>query len=374
MKFNVAGKAFQQQLVAVSKVINSKNALSILDNFLLTVEGDLLTITGSDQENTMSASLVISEVDGEGSVAVSARRMLDIFKEVTGQALTFYVNDENFEIDIKFLNGHFKFNGLDPRDYPCKAPHEEDARSFTMPAPVLISGIENTIFAVSAETIRPVMTGIYWDIHEHDITFVSSDTHKLVKFVNSNIEPGLIGSFIMPAKPANILRSLLAKEDIPVEVTFDSKGATFKFADYSLTTKFIKGNYPNYDRVIPRDNPFTLEADRESFLTAMRRVALFASAASSLVRLNIQHQEVIFSSQDLDYATSAEERMTCDYNGTPMTMGFNAQYLIEVLGNLHSSTIYVKLSDPSRPGLFVPAEQEPGEEDLVLVMPMQVLD
>lgn len=374
MKFNVSGKALQQQLQAVSKVINSKNTLTILDNFLLTVEGETLTITGSDQENVMTASVEIMEVEGEGSIAISAKRLLDIFKEVSSQALTFYINDTTFEVDIKFLNGHFNFMGVNAAEYPSKMQHEQDTVEFRMPAFVAQKGIENTVFAASTDTIRPVMTGIFWDIHESDITFVSSDTHKLVKYVNSECAPGLTASFIMPAKPANILRSIVGKDESEMIVRMDSRSATFIFSNYTLTCKFIKGNYPNYNRVIPTGNPFLLTIDRMSLLTAMRRVALFASAASSLVRLNIQPNEMLLSSQDLDYSTSAEERVACEYEGNAMTIGFNAQYMIEVLNNLKGNVVLVKLADPSLPGIFSPDEQPAGESTIILLMPMQVLD
>ena len=374
MKFNVAGKALQQQLTAVSKVINSKNALSILDNFLFTVKGNELTITGSDQENTISAKVEISESDSDGSIAILAKRMLDIFKEVSNQPVTFYINEETLEIDIKFLTGHFNFSGINAAEYPRQTEMEADSAKLTVPASMIQKGIENTIFAVATDTIRPVMTGIYFDIHNEDITFVSSDTHKLVKYVNKESAPQMERSFILPSKPANILRALISKEDADIVITMDSKKATFDFGNFSLTSKYILGNYPAYNRVFPENNPFLLTVDRASLLNAMRRVSLFASAASSLVRLNIQPNEVMLSAQDLDYATSAEDRVNCEYEGNSMTIGFNALYMIEVLNNLKSDSVLVKLSDPARPGLFVPQEQGEGEETLVLLMPMQVIE
>lgn len=374
MKFNVSGKALQQQLSAVSKVINSKNTLNILENFLFTIEGDTLTITGSDQENVMTASLEIMEVEGSGSVAVSASMLIDILKEVSNQPLTFYINEENLEIDIKFLNGHFNFKGVNAAEYPAKVVPETDSKTITIPALVVQKGIENTIFAVSTDTIRPVMTGIYWDIHPNDITFVSSDTHKLVKYVNTNCKPGLESAFIMPSKPAAILRSIIGKEESEMEIVIDSKSATFKFSSYTLQCKFIRGNYPNYNRVIPENNPFLLTVDRLSLLTAMRRVSLFASAASSLVKLNIQPNEILLSAQDIDYSTSAEERVACEYVGNTMTIGFNAKFMTEVLNNLKSDTVVVKLADPTMPGVICPTEEPADEKTIVLLMPMQVLD
>lgn len=374
MKFNVSGKALQTQLSAVSKVINSKNALSILDNFLLEVKGNILYITGSDQENVVKAEVEIMEPDSDGAIAVGARRLLDVMKEVNNQALTFNINDDTKEIDINFHNGHFNFMGINATEYPRPASMEPDSITFTLPASTIINGIENTLFGASTDTIRPIMTGIFWDIHQDNITFATTDTHKLVRYIDSRCEPATETSFCMPPKPANIIKGILNKEEETVIVTLDSKSATFKFGSYTLSCRFIKGVFPPYNRVIPKDNPFCLTVDRVTLLTAMRRMALFASMASSLVKFNIQHEEMLLSSQDIDYSTSAEERVSCEYEGNPMTIGFNANYMIEILSNLKGEKITIQLSDPSRPGIFEPEEQLKDENLLMLLMPMQVMD
>lgn len=373
MKFNVSGKTFQTQLQAVSKVINAKNALSILDNFLLKVEGDRLSITGSDQENVLTAYMEITESECDGQIAVSAKRLLEIIKEISNQPLTFVINDDTKEVDVRFLNGHFNFMGVDAAEYPDARKPEEDTNTLIFPASIVQKGIDNTLFAVSADTVRPIMTGIYWDIHEGDITFVSSDTHKLVRYINREFAPSITASFILPSKPANIIKGLISKDDADIKMTFDSKGATFEIGDYLLSCLFIKGNYPNYNRVIPVDSPFELTVDRVSLLTALRRVSIFAAKSSNLVVLDIRDNEVRISSQDLDYGTSAEERVNCGYEGNPMTIGFNGQFMIEILSNLHDETVVVKLSDPARPGVYTPLKQQEGEEVVTIQMPMQVL-
>ncbi len=386
MKFNVPSKTLQTQLTAVSKVINSKNALTILDNFLLSLQGDTLSITGSDSENTMIATIQVFDAEGEGLIAINAKRLLDVLKEVPGQPLTFVINDETKEVDIRFLNGHFNFMGIDGNEFPRKDESTEEKQTFSIPAAVVRKGLETTLFAVGTEAIRPIMTGVYWDICPMPenaaegaealpgITFVASDTHKLVRYINTESNPGLTASFIMPPKPAAILRALIAKEDGEIKVEMDSSSATFSIEGCSLSCRFIKGRYPNYNRVIPENNPFELTIDRISLLTAMRRVALFANTASSLVRLNIRQGEILLAAQDLDYSTSAEERLECDYQGNVMTIGFNATYMIEVLNNLQADTVVIRLSDPARPGIVLPLVQLEGEDVLMLLMPMQVMD
>lgn len=375
MKFNVSGKALQTQLQAVSKVIASKNAMSILDNFLLRVTPDRLYIIGGDQENVMTAWLEIFNVDGEGEIAVLAKRLLDVTKEISNQPLEFDINPDTKEVDIRFMNGHFNFAGLDAAEYPRKKSHEEDAVEMSFPASTVLNALEGTLFAASPDPIRPIMTGVFWDIEPERLTFVCSDTHKLVKYEVTDVKPGITNSFILPAKPANVIKGLLGKEeDAMVRIIKDNKSATFEFDTYSITTRLIKGNYPNYRRVFPKDNPYCLVANREMLLNAVRRVALFASKASKLIKFNIEETEIQMASQDLDYATSAEEKVMCEYKGNPMTIGFNSDYMIEVLSNLKGDDVKVELADPARPGLFSPTEQPAGVEVVMLQMPMQVIE
>lgn len=374
MRFNIDGKLFQQNLQSVNKVINSKNALSILDNFLFTVEDGILTVTGSDQENIVTARMEVMDSDSDGAIAVPAKSLLEITKEINNQPLTFSLNEETGEIDLAFLNGHFKFMGINADEFPKGESVAEDAIVLDVPSSVIQNGIENTLYAVSLEPIRPMMTGIYWDIHEGDITFVASDTHKLVRYINTNVNPGVERGFIMPSKPASILRSVLPKEEENVKVTIGDKGAKFELSKFTLTCRFIKGNYPNYNRVIPTTNPFIMNVDRLAFLNAMRRVAIFASKASNLVKLELTQGSMRLAAQDLDYGTSAEERVMCDYHGNDMTIGFNAQFTVEILSNLGGDMVIVRLSDPARPGVFEPLEQKPNENIVTIQMPMQVIE
>lgn len=373
MKFNVEGKAFQQQLQAVSKVINAKNTIRILDNFLLKIEGDRLSITGSDSENVLTAHVPIMDVEGSGSIAVPAKRLLEITKEIDNQPLTFYINDETKEIDLRFLTGHFNFMGVDGAEYPEPRPMADDCQELLLPAQMILKGINNTSFAVSTDTARPVMTGIYFDIHQQDVTFVSSDTHKLVKYVNTEKAPGIDASFILPGKTAGILKNLISKEDVDIRIKFDSKGGLFEFGEFYLYSVFINGNYPNYNRVIPVDNPFSLVVDRGSFIGALRRVNLFAPKSSNLIVMNLQEGDVVLSAQDLDYGTSAEERLTCEYTGNNMVVGFNGIFMVDILSNMDDETIVLTLSDPARPGIFSGLEKKEGETLITIQMPMQVL-
>lgn len=374
MKFNVHGKTLQQQLAAVSKVVNAKNALSILDNFLLEVRGDALYITGSDQETDMTAKMEITNLDADGKIAINAKRLMEVVKEVSNFPLTFNIDDVSGSVDLQFPGGHFEFMGVDAAEYPQNFDTDDLSIEMEIPADVIQKGLDYTIFAISTETIRPMMTGVYWDFHENDITFVGSDTHKLVRYINSSFHPNRETSFILPGKPAGILRSLIGKDTENVRIRKDDKSAIFTFGDFRLGCRFVKGNYPNYNRVIPQDNPNELTVDRQVLLSAMRRVSLFASKASSLVKMTMDDNVTVLQSQDLDYSTRADERISCSYEGKPLSIGFNSVYMLEVLNNLPGDTIIVKLSDPGRPGLFMPFEQKENENVVMLQMPMQVIE
>lgn len=374
MKFNVPGKALYSRLTAVSKVINAKNALSILDNFLIDVKDNVLTVTGSDSENVLSASVEVFDAEGDLRIALPAKRLLEVVKEIANQPLTFDLEESTGKVTLRYSNGEFAFMSIDAAEYPLSGAVADTAQSLSVPASVVVSGLERTLFAVSSDQIRPMMTGVYWDIHEEDLTMVSSDTHKLVRYVNTTFRPGRALSFIMPAKPAGILKGLIEDRDSDVKIDVDGLSARFVFEGYEMRCRFIKGNYPNYNRVIPKENPFRMTIDRAALQMGVRRVSLFASKASGLVRLAIEPECVRLASQDLDYATRANEEVPCEYTGNPMVIGFNAEYMQEVLSNLPGDQVVVELADPARPGLFIPAEQSEGEHIVMLQMPMQVIE
>ena len=374
MIFNVHGKTLQQQIASVSKVINAKNALSILDNFLLEVKGDYLYVTGSDQETVMTAKMEITNQENDGKIAINAKRLMDVVKEVSSFPLSFQIDNTSGTVDLRFPGGHFEFMGVNAAEYPESFETDDLSVEMTIPANVIQKGLDYTLFAISTETIRPMMTGVYWDFHEDSLTFVGSDTHKLVRYVNRAYQPNRETSFILPGKPAGILRSLIGKETENIHILKDEKSAIFTFGDFRLGCRFVKGMYPNYNRVIPQDNPNEMTVDRQTLLSAMRRVSIFASKASSLVKMTFDSNSLLLQAQDLDYSTRADEQVQCSYEGTPMSIGFNSVYMVEVLNNLPGDSIVVKLSDPGRPGLFMPFEQKEDEDVVMLQMPMQVID
>ncbi len=374
MKFVVSSTALLSHLQAISKVINSKNTLPILDCFLLELDGDKLSLTAADSETRLTTSVDVSDTEGKGRLAINARNLLDPLKELPEQPLTFDINDENLEIFIYFHNGKYNFIGQSGDDYPQPKELKESAVSLQIEPQVLYTGINRTLFASADDELRPVMNGIYFDITTDDLTFVASDGHKLVREKTLTVKGDERASFILPKKPANLLRTILPKESETVEVKFDENNAYIKMSGYTMICRFIEGRYPNYNSVIPQDNPNKVTLDRLAFVNALKRVSVFSNQASNLVKLQLSEQKIMISAQDIDFSTAAEETIPCQYTGTPMNIGFKSNFLIEILNNIPSADISLELSDPSRAGLILPSENEEDEDLLMLLMPMMLND
>ena len=374
MRFDVSSTALLSRLQSISKVIASKNSLPILDSFLFNLEGNKLTITASDAETRLVTSVDVMNAQGSGLFAVSAKILLDPLKELPEQPLTFDINDDNLEIFIHFQNGKYNFIGQKGDTYPQQKPLNENAISIMMDAQMLLNGISRSLFATADDELRPVMNGIYFDIHTDDLTFVASDGHKLVRLRNLSVKSPERASFILPKKPANLLKGLLSKEGEMVSIKFDDNNAYINCVNFEMVCRLIEGRYPNYNSVIPQENPFKVTIDRISFLNALKRVSVFSNPASSLVKLQLKENEMLVSAQDIDFSTSAEETLACQYAGNPMSIGFKSTFLIDILNNISADEVVIELADPSRAGVIVPAEQEENEDLLMLLMPMMLND
>ncbi len=375
MKFIVSSTGLFSHLQAISRVINSKNTLPILDCFLVELNDGTLSLTASDNETTLSTSIEVNEYDKDGRFAISSKTILDALKEIPEQPLTFDVNLETLEIMVQYQNGKYNLVGQNADEYPQAPALGDSAAELSISASLLLSGINRTIFATADDELRPVMNGIYFDIAPESITFVASDGHKLVKSMTFEAKGSDKAAFILPKKPANILKNLLPKESEDVRVSFDDRNAIFTMEKYYMVCRLIEGRYPNYNSVIPQGNPHRATIDRQMMISALRRVSVFSSQSSSLIKLRFSENLVQVSAQDIDFSTSAEEALICQYTGANMSIGFKSTFLIDILSNMASQDVIFELADPSRAGVIVPAEQEKEKEDvLMLLMPMMLND
>lgn len=374
MKFIISSTDLLSDLQAIARVINTKNTMPILDNFLFKIEGTNLTVTGSDTETTIIVSLELESVEGEGIIAIPARLLVDTLKEFPEQPLTFDINLDSLGIDILTDTGKFSIVGKPGIDYPQPKPLEAALiTEVTLPADSLNKGISRTLFATADDELRPVMNGILLELRPDHSTFVSSDAHKLVRYRRTDVVSEKEASFILPKKPANLLKSLLPREEGQVNLQFDVKNAIFTLTRHKLICRLIEGNYPAYEAVIPKGNPNKVFADRIAFLNTLRRVSVFSNQASNLVKLQINSNQLTVSAQDIDYSISAVEKLGCQYNGDTMEIGFKSLFLIDILNNIPGDEIILALADPTRAGILLPREEESEEENLLmLLMPMMI--
>lgn len=374
MRFTLSSSALSSQLNILSRVINSKNSIPILDCFLFQVKGNTLVVTSSDNENTMTGEVMLDESDGDGEFAVPSRTILDAVKELPEQPLTFEVNTDSYAIKVVYQNGLYNFTAQNAEEYPRVQPINDGATTLAISERDLSDNIGRTLFATAQEELRPVMNGIYFDLTPDALAIVATDGHKLVRNKLFTIKNDVPASFILPKKPANLLKNVLSKDDDEVNIRFDDQNVEIDFNGGHLSCRLIEGRYPNYDSVIPRDNPNTITIDRRALLGALRRVLPFASESSQLVRLKVESGKLELTSEDIDFATSARELITCEYVGSPMSIGFKGGSLMEILSNLTSDDVIIRLADPSRAGVIVPAVQPENEDVLMLIMPMLLND
>lgn len=374
MRLTISSTALASRLSALSKVFNNKNTMPILDCYLFDVKGNTLTITASDSENVMTTQLQADEADSEGTFAVNYRTILDAVRELPEQPLTLDVDMSSFAVKVIYLNGMYNFTAQRGDEFPRLQTLHDGATSIIIDSKTLVNDISHSIFATANEELRPVMNGIYFDLNQEGLAIVASDGHKLVRTRNKNIKTENPMSFILPKKPATLLKNVLTKSEDEVIIRFDDRNANISYADGSLTCRLIEGRYPNYNSVIPQDNPNQLTMDRMVMIGVIRRVLPFASDSSQQIRLHIEAGKAVISSEDIEFYTSAKEEIICDYTGATMDIGFKGTTLMEILTNLDCEEVTLEFADPSRPCLILPTQQPENEDILMLIMPMLLND
>ena len=374
MRLTLSSITFAERLSALSKVFNSKNTMPILNCYLFEVNNNQLKITASDSENVMTTILDLEACDSEGTFAVTNKTILDAVRELPEQPLTLEVDLTTYAIKVIYQNGIYNFTGQSGDEFPRPQELSDTAAAITLDAKTLSNDISHSIFATANEELRPVMNGIYFDITPEHLAIVASDGHKLVRTRNKSIKSETPMSFILPKKPANLLKNVLSKNEDDVIIRFDDRNEGISFAEGPLSCRLIEGRYPNYNSVIPQDNPNELTLDRNVLVGVLRRVLPFASDSSQQIRLHLEMGKIIISSEDIDFYTSAKEEITCDYSDNTMDIGFKGTSLMEILNNLDCNEVLLQLADPSRPCLILPATQEENEDVLMLIMPMLLND
>ncbi len=375
MKFNVSSTTLFAQLQSVSRVIASKNnKLPILDNILFDLEGQTLTLSASDEETAIRTSIEVENAEGGGKVAFDAKLLLGTLREFPEQPLTFSIDEQNFGLNITSANGTYSFIGANGNDFPEMPQITDESLSFHIAEGTLLNAINKTLFCAADDELRQVMNGLFFDMTPEQFTLVATDAHRLVRYTNMTAHTDVPASFILPKKPAMLLKNVLSKEEQDVEVIFSQKNARFTFGTTTIVCRLIDGRYPNYNGVIPQNNQNKVIIDRQMLINACKRVAVFAHTGTSLLKLTISENTLNISAQDISFYTSADETLSCSYEGTPMSIGFKAPFLIELLNNIDSDEVMLELADPARAGLILPMENAENENLLMLLMPLLLQD
>ena len=373
MKFTVSSSALLSLLATTGKVISNKNTLPILDYFLMELKGEELTVTTSDLETTIIGHLKVESVEREGVIAAPAKLMLDSLKEFPEMPLEFEVNDATWEIKVKWTSGSLSIPGASAVSYPAMPAIGAEHKDILLDVDMLIAGINKTIFATADDELRPVMNGVYFNFEQGKLTFVATDAHKLVRSMVECPDVDFNASFILPKKPANLLKGVLLKEEEPIRVMFDAKNVTFELKNHKLVCRLIEGNYPNYNAVIPSANPNKVLVDRVELLNGIKRVAVCSNPTTNLIRMDIASNRISLAAQDIDFSVSANETISCSYDGNPVTIGFKSTFLVEILSNIDTPTVMIELADSTRAGVFKPVyDDKHAGEVLMLLMPMMI--
>ncbi len=369
MKFSVSSSELLKRLQVAGGAIGSNPVLPILEDFLFTINNNRLIIAATDLETSITTEIEVMS-DSDGSVAVPAKILLETLKALPQQPITFVVNEDNLGIEITSAYGKYKLAGESGQDFP-RIPEPDDVDTVTLHANVLIQGINKTLFATSNDELRPAMSGVYFQVDFNKITFVATDAHKLVKYAFADVASDVSTSFIVPKKALNLLKNALPAS-AEVKLAFNKANAFFSFDDTQMVCRLIDARYPDYNAVIPVDNPNVLTISRGDFQNSLKRIAIYANKTTNQVILKVEDGSLTISAQDLDFSNEATEQLACSYDGNPVTIGFNAKFLVEMLSVLDSEEVKLEMSTPTRAGILLPVAEKEGEEILMLVMPVML--
>ncbi|MEI6173704.1 MAG: DNA polymerase III subunit beta [Bacteroidota bacterium] len=372
MKFIISSTLLLKNLQAILGVINTNNTLPILDDFLFELSDDTLIITSSDLETTMRVTIKPDMSENPGSIAIPAKILVDTLKTFPDIPVAFNINQTTLMIELSAGEGKYKLSGHKSEEYP-RTPALEETTAITFDSRLMAQAINKTLFATGNDELRLVLSGVFCELSPEDVTFVATDAHKLVRYKRTDLKSVDSASFILPKKPMNLLKGLLFAQEMPVTIEYNKTNAFFSFSNFHLICRLIDGKYPNYDAVIPKENPNKLTIDRHALLTTIRRVSIFANQSTHQIRFKVSGQELLLSAEDIDFSNEARERLSCSYEGDDLEIGFNSKFLLEMLNNIDTNEVRLEMSAPNRAGILTPVNNENKEEDiLMLVMPVML--
>ena len=372
MKLIISSSELLKGVMAVSKAIPAKSPLPILENFLFDLKGNILELTASDTELTLRTRIEVESTSEEGRIAVPAKHIMDLLKELPDQPLSIdTTGDSSFE--CKWASGSSTLPYFPAEDYPAIVGTDETAVLINFPAQSLVEGISSTVYATADDEIRPAMNGILFDFGTDSTTLVASDSHKLICYTTPDVKSAEVASFILHKKPAGILKSIIGKDEENVSIAFDAKNASFKFGLTEVICRLVVGKYPKYRDVIPQNNSNVLRIDRQQLLNTVKRVSVCANKASNHIKFDLTSGQLEISAQDLGFSIAAYEKISCQYDGDNLTIGFKSPFIIEILSNMSCGEVVMKFLDSKRAALVIPAENEEESGKICgIIMPIMI--
>jgi len=371
MRFIVTSTSLLKNLQQIGGVISNNTVLSVLEDFLFELKGNTLILTATDLETMMRVQMDVSEAQDDGRICIPSKILLEYLKNLPEQPITFSINEKDLSIEMSSSVGKYRIGGEKADDFP-KEPAATDATQFNMPSVALMECINKTLFAVSTDTLRPAMTGVFCELTPDSLSFVSTDAHRLVQFKRDDVHPPQADGFVIPRKPLQQLRGTLPADETQLELSYNSSHLFVNTGRLNMSCRLIDARFPDYKAVIPTDNPYRLLLNRAEFMSALRRVSVFANKTTNQVVLDIKGNNLQMSAQDIDFSYEGKENLACSYTGEDMKIAFNAKLMVEMIANMDGVDIQLELSTPSRAGIFRPVEKIEGEEELMLLMPLMV--
>ncbi len=375
MKIKVSSSELFASLQYVSRALGVKTTMPILDHFLFEASDGKLRITASDRETTQIVEIEVNSIEEEGSIAIPSRLLLDALKEFVDQPVSIETNVSTMEVVLSWDSGAISMPGMSADGYPDVARQiEGETKSFDIDGAVLQDGITLTVFAAAENSIRPIMNGVHMEVSPDQVVFVATDGHKLVKVpVGMTFDISEKVSFTIPRKAAVLLRGFLTKDSGMVKVSFDSKNIHFQFGENTLITRAIEGTYPNYNAVIPQNNRSKVTVNRRSLLNTVKRVSVAADKSNQLVKMTLGGDRMVLASCDIDFATSADDRIDYTYEGENMSIGLRANHIIEMLSAVSAEDVALELTDATKAMLILPVDSPSNSEKEMVMLLMPIM-
>lgn len=367
MKLSVTRDSLHGGMAAVSATIPTKTTLPVLSNILLEAADGRITLSGTDLDISVRISIA-AEVEESGAVTIPARKFAEMVRELPGAPV--HLQADGQEVRVESGRSRFKLFGLPPEEFPT-FPEVDDTESWTMDAADLHQLISRTTFAASTEESRPILNGVLWQLRPGSASMVATNGHRLARLtVQLEATGAPEADLIVPPKALQQVERLFEKEGV-IRISRSQNHLAFRTDARSVYTRLIEGPYPNYQQVIPTENDKKAVASRDELAAAIRRMAVVASDQTHRVRMSFSQGTLSFRVQTPDLG-EAEEEMAVDYEGEPVEIGFNANYLLEVLRYMPDDDVLLQFKAPERAATFLPASGAP--DYLCLVMPLRLLD